>query len=643
MGTGALMNLGIRAMFAAQASLETTGHNISNANVDGYSRQTAVLTTSQGQFTGAGFFGKGVEVTTVTRDYDEFLTREAATTKAMAAFDSAREAQLRRLETVFPTGEAGIGFAVNRFLNSMSDLASKPQDSSSRQVVLSEARNVAGRFAAASAQLDSFQQGIGSDLGVAVTAVNGLAKQIADVNDQIARVQGQGQPPNDLLDQRDRLISEISQYVQVTTQPVADGTVSVFIGGGQPLVLGSRHEQLELVPDRFDGAQSRVSMKGTGAILHTEALGGGSIAGLLTVQDTDLRDARNLLGQLAASVAGAVNDQQSYGLDLQGNAGAPVFAVGAARVLPEKGNSAASNANVTMTVADWRQLQASDYRLEVNPNTTGASDAYRVVRLTDGEVFTLSDSGVANTSDGLVDGMQVGIAGGGFGAGEAFVLQPVARAGSGMSAQITDPRQIAAASALVATGAGGNSGSAVVGSLQVLTTASAPLQGASVVFTDNLGNWELRDSGANVLGSGQWTAGNPVIESNGIRLTLSGTPKQNDSFGLAANTAFAGDNGNALGLLALRDQRLVDGVTFTDAYAAALADVGVRVRSADAAVQTSGQLAASAEEAVKSRTGVNVDEEAAKLMRFQQSYQAAAKILQVAQSVFETLLETART
>jgi flagellar hook-associated protein 1 FlgK len=456
-------------------------------------------------------------------------------------------------------------------------------------------------------------------------------------------VQGRGQPPNDLLDQRDRLISEISQYVQVTTQPVDDGTVSVFIGGGQPLVLGSRYEQMELVPDRFDGAQSRVSMKGTGAILHTESLGGGSIAGLLTVQDTDLRDARNLLGQLAAALAGAVNDQQSYGLDLQGNAGAPVFAVGVARVLPEKGNSAASNANVTMSVTDWRQLQASDYRLEVNPNTTGASDAYRVVRLTDGQVFTLSDSGVANTGDGLVDGMQIGIAGGGFGASEAFVLQPVARAGSGMSAQITDPRQIAAASSLVVTGAGSNSGSAVVGSLQVLTTASTPLQGASVVFTDNLGNWELRDSGANVLGSGQWTAGNPVIESNGIRLTLSGTPKQNDSFGFAANTAFAGDNGNALGLLALRDQRLIEGMTFTDAYAAALADIGVRVRSADAAVQTSGQLAASAEQAVESRTGVNVDEEAAKLMRFQQSYQAAAKILQVAQSVFETLLETART
>ena len=206
MSAGSLLSIGTRAMFANYAALQTTGHNIANANVEGYSRQRVELATAQGQFSGAGFFGKGVDVVAVTRAHNEFLTREAASTASTAAADAARLEQLSRLENIFPPGEAGLGQATNQFLNAMVDLASHPADASTREVALSRARDMAQRFANAGAQLDSLQAGVTQDLKLALTDVNSLTASIALVNDQIARATGSGQQPNDLLDQRDRLL-----------------------------------------------------------------------------------------------------------------------------------------------------------------------------------------------------------------------------------------------------------------------------------------------------------------------------------------------------------------------------------------------------------------------------------------------------
>src|SRR5688572_15709869 len=240
MSGGSLLSIGTRAMFANYAALQTIGHNIANANTEGYSRQQVELATAQGQFTGAGFFGKGVDVVAVTRAHNEFLTREAAAATSQASADAVRLAQLERLEAVFPPGEAGLGYAAGALLNAMVDLASDPADSSTRQVVLGRAQDLAQRFTSAGAQIDALQSGVVQDLQVAVASVNRLTQGIATVNDQIARAMGTGQAPNDLLDQRDQLISELSQVVQVTTLPADDGTMSVFLAGGQRLVLGTQ-------------------------------------------------------------------------------------------------------------------------------------------------------------------------------------------------------------------------------------------------------------------------------------------------------------------------------------------------------------------------------------------------------------------
>jgi len=327
-----LMNIGTRALFANYAALQTTGNNISNANTQGYSRQSVELETAGGQFTGAGFFGKGVNVTTVSRAHDDFLTQQAATSRSLAAADDARSTQLQQLEQVFSTGEDGIGYSAGQFLNSFVDVASNPQDMSARQVSLSNAQDVASRFSAAGQQLESIQAGVTADLSAAVITVNSMAKQVASLNSQIAQAQGSGHQPNDLLDQRDQLISDIGQYVQVSTVPASDGSLNVFIGGGQNLVLGGNATQLGTVADTFDPSIMHVGIvdaSGTHT-LPDSMITGGSVGGLLRFQSSDLVSARNQLGQMAAALAGAVNQQQSLGLDLSvpASAGAPIFGTG---------------------------------------------------------------------------------------------------------------------------------------------------------------------------------------------------------------------------------------------------------------------------------------------------------------------------
>ena len=224
MSISSLLNIGSRAMNASYAQLTVTGNNIANANTDGYSRQSVELETAFSQQTGNGFFGKGVNIATVTRAHSDFLIREAALAGSLAAGDAARSSQLSQLENVFRLGEAGLGYAAQQMFNAFVDVANRPQDSSARQSVLARIGELASRFAIASGQLDALQRGVTDQLHSAVGSINSLTTQIADLNRQIASLKGTGHEPNDLLDQRDRAIGELSQFVQVTTLAADDGT-----------------------------------------------------------------------------------------------------------------------------------------------------------------------------------------------------------------------------------------------------------------------------------------------------------------------------------------------------------------------------------------------------------------------------------
>jgi len=651
MSASGLMSIGVRAMNANYVGLQTSGHNIANAGVDGYSRQQVELQTALGQFSGAGFFGKGVDVKTVARVYDQFLTREAMTARAQASFDSARLDRLQQLESVFAGGDDGIGQSAGELLNAMVDLASHPQDMASRSVVLGRAGELAARFSTAAAQLDDIQSGVTQELGALVTQVNEIARQIASVNDRIAIAKGTGHTPNDLLDERDRLLSDLSSHVQITTVAADDGSVSVFVGGGQRLVLGGQATQLQVTTDPYDASRVALGIQDGASVrpLSAALIGGGSIGGLLRFQDEDLVRARTMLGQLGAAIAGSLNTQQSLGLDLgvPPGAGVPMFSIGGPQALPAEANartgSGAFVSNVTLTTVDASQLLASEYELVNN------GSGWQLTRKLDGFAQTVVDGQV-------VDGFRIDLGTPAPAATDRFLLQPVTRAANSMARVLSDPRGIAAASPVTASVGGSNTGTATVSSLNVVNASIDPSLTATVTFTSGTGayNWELRDS-SNALvssGTGTWSAGQPIA-LNGFELNLAGVPANGDAFTVAQTPFPASNNGNALALANLRDAMLVGrvgngsggltgGLNVTDAWAAAMADIGVRAQGAMTASSISTQVAASAKEAWSSRSGVNLDEEAAKLMFYQQGYQAAAKILQVAQTLFDSLLDVTR-
>lgn len=644
MGSSPLMSLGVRAMAANYAAMQTTGHNIANANVAGYSRQQAILATSQGQFTGAGFFGRGVDVVGVTRSHNAFLTRESASAQSLAAMDSTRLTQLQRLENIFRTGESGLGYAATELFNAMVDLSSRPTDLATRQVVLARASDMAARFSEAGITLDQTQDAVTAELKSSVAEVNQLTSSIAVANQRIAALRGSGQPANDVLDERDRLIGQLSQRVQVTRIEADDGTVGLFVAGGQRLVLGGSAAELMVVASDVDPSRSALAMREGTAIRRIDdaGLGGGSMAGLLRFQNNDLVQGRNLVGQLAAAVGGAVNAQQLRGMSLQQPIGStpsqPMFALGPQQALPQRGNLRDPGTNlpigsVNLTITNPAALVASDYDLRESATVPGSWDLRR-----------LSDGLVRQVNGGdVVDGMQIDIAN--PQPGDRFLLQPVARAANGMQVLLSSPLDIAAASPLLATPGATNSGTAATGDL-VVTTSPLPFAGSSEQLqffrlTPPVNGMDYEYVSSLTGTSTPWRTGLPVVGANGFTLQLTGVPGDGDVINIDPTpaTSLASNNGNARALLALRDGLIVGGRTMTDSWSQSLADMGVRVQSAGSAASISAAVASQTEQVRSGQDGVNLDEEAARLIQFQQSYQAAAKMLQVAQSLFDTLLQ----
>ncbi|WP_040501376.1 flagellar hook-associated protein FlgK, partial [Ideonella sp. B508-1] len=608
-----LMSIGMRGMTAATASLDVTGHNIANANVKGYSRQQANLETAAGQFTGSGFFGKGVNVTNVTRAHDDFLTMQATAAAALQAKDDSHSSQLQQLEKLFPAGEQGIGFALGDFLNAAVDLSNNPADSSARQVLLARASDVAARFRTASDRIGILQQGVTADLQAQAATLNGYAAQVAKINQQIAANHGVDQLPNDLMDQRDQLIKQMSGIMGVSTLQASDGTVSVFVGSGQSLVLGNEASQIIVNPDPADSSRSALSINtaGESMALNADQLGGGSMAGLMTFQNDDLVDARNQIGQMAMAFASKVNGVQSLGLDLRDppQVGSALFNIGAPVAQANSNNArdaaGAYLAKVNLTVSDASQLQASDY--DLRPDGSGVAGRYKLTRLSDGLVRTVNDGAT-------VDGFKISVGTPDLQPGDSFRLQPVGAAAAGMTRALDDASGIAAALPVTATMGTANTGTASVNLLKVTDPAINPSLTANVSFTDGSGHysWSLTDSAGTVTssGTGTWTAGQP-ISLNGFELTLNGVPASGDTLSVAKTTFPASNNGNALALASLRDEAFVGrytmsdgsiggGATVTDAYAATMADVGVRVQSAKSAAAISKASQSDAETALAS-------------------------------------------
>ncbi len=627
-----LLNIGTRALLANQQALQTAGNNIANVNTAGYSRQSVLLRTVDGQFSGAGYYGNGVEAATVLRSHSEFLTRQAALSGSVAAADSKRLDQLRQLEDLFQGGPDGLGAAVGDLLNAFSDVASVPTDQPARALVLARADETAARFRSTAAGLSNLQQGVQTELRLGVDNINSLATRIARVNEQIANERGSGHTPNDLLDQRDQLVRELGALVQTTSIPADDGSISIFLAGSQPLVLGATAAQVAISNDAFgDPAKSKLTIQrpGLDVVLDEASLGGGSMSGLLRFQNSDLVEATNLLGRMALALGTKMNELHRLGLDQSGAAGGDLFAMGAVPDgLAATDNTGSATVQVVIQTAPASgvtSLAASDYEMAFTSASSGT-----IKRLSDGRVTAFG------AVPAVVDGLSLQV-GGAAAAGDRFLVTPFRQAASSIDTAFSSPRDLAMASPVAARAGATNQGTLTLQSLLPLQANPNLTQTVTLTF-NAAGSFDVAGTGT----------GNPLgvayvpgqgISYNGWALTLKGTPKAGDTYTVQANAFAAANGGNAQGMLALRDLAMFDGAPITEAYASVLSQIGVRVQGAGFAAAVSQSIATNAEADRSAVSGVNLDEEAAKLLQFQQAYQASARMLQVAQAVFDTLMQ----
>ena len=644
-----ILNIGTQALQANQIALQTIGNNIANVNTVGYSRQRVIMATVAGQYTGAGYIGKGVDIQTIQRNYDQFLTRQAPLTTSTQSADTTRSDYLKQLSNIFQGGTNGMGASINDMLNAFSDVASTPTDLTARTVALTRVDETARRMRSASQSLDDLQVGITQALNEKISTVNTLAQKIADVNGQIALAKGNGQPPNDLLDKRDQLIHDLNQYVQTSSVLADDGTIGLYIGGSQSIVLGGTASTLSLSPTKNDFGDSQqnkllVTRDGANITMDENALGGGEISGLLRFQNTDMVEGRNLLGRLTTAVSTSMNDQHKLGLDLDGKAGGNLFTPVSVNnilvpVAPATPNSSPA-ATLQLDITDVTKFVASDYQVSVI-----SANNVSVTRMSDGssQFFDPTDPTKPVTFDGLtLTGLTSAAP------GDRFYLKPFGSAATNIAREFSSPRALAVASPIVGQMGATNTGSLQLASLVARsTTATLPVK---VTFSTGVPTtYALSVNGVPISSGTPYISGQAIDSGdvpNSWSLTLQGAPKDGDTFTVldikdpALKLDIKLNGGNATNMMNLRDVAMFDGATMSDGYASLISQIGIRSQSANYAATVSTNIASNAEKDRTGIAGVNLDEEAAKLIQYQQAYQASAKMIQMAQTIFDTLIQT---
>ena len=654
-----LMNVGVSALNANQQALTTVGHNIANVNTPGYSRQTVYTNALHGQNMGNGFIGKGVQVATVMRNYSALLNRQSNAANAIHAADTSRLQGLMQMQDVFKGGDGSLGAAVTNMMNAFVDVQAAPSDATGRNVVLTRMSELAARFHAASNMLEEQDYSTAQQLRNNALLVNDKASQVARLNNEISRALATGHQPNDLLDARDQVIREINQYVQTTQVAADDGSISLFVGGSQALVLGINSGQLSVEETKeYPGSQRMAlyfSQPGGQQLELTAAMvGGGEIAGLLKFRNEDLAEGRNLLGRLAMTIGHELNLQNQRGLTLNGQQGGALFALpttstGYGNIT---GYSNIGPGAATTQVMDASQLKPSEYRLVFE----GSPVAPVLTRMSDGKVFNATSTpplNMRNLATGFdADGLRFIVPAATLAAavsGNSMLFKPFSTAASEIEALVHNPDELAAASALTANINKNNTGKLQLTQLGANDFTGIPAAQDPVRLTfDGAGQvtYQIYDHLSSTWGPASapmdYTPGQPIT-INGWSITLTGTPAAGDTVDVANaldfGEAFRLNAGNAGAFLDLRDKKVFDeGTTLSDGFSAAMAVVGTRTQSVQLAEKLSSTVAKNLEMDRTAVSGVNLDEEAARLLQYQQAYQASSKVIQIAQSLFDSVL-----
>jgi flagellar hook-associated protein 1 FlgK len=658
--SNSMFHTGLSGLNAAQAALVTTGHNTANVNTPGYSRQAAQLASNGGIYSpSVGFFGSGVKVGDVTRSYDHYLASQLNQAQSLNQSLTTYYTQISQIDNLLADQKAGLAPQLQSLFTNIQAVANTPADPAARQQLISSAQATANQFRSMDQYLTGLNGSVNDQIAGSVEQINTYAEQIASLNKQVAMLSNAtgGQAPNDLLDQRDQLVNELGQLVGTRLVVQDGGQYNIFIGNGQTLVLGDRATRLAAVASSGDPTRSVVAVvnaAGNAVQLQDGMLGGGgSLGGLLQFRSETLAPAQNSLGRMAIALADTFNAQQNLGIDLNGVLGSDFFSQASPGVLSNSKNT--GNLVLTPSFSDSSQLTTSDYRLDVS-----AGPAYTLTRLSDNQTLPLTAGfpGAAPADTTTFDGVTLTLASGAGAPGDSFLIQPTRTGARDLSVLVSDPARIAAASPVVTGNTAGNQGSGAISAGKVdAAYLATPLTG-TVTLTYNSATNQLSGfpAGAAVTvtpangvpdPASPYAAGAPVTYSpgaamsfNGITVTISGTPSNGDRFTVEKNNGGVSDGSNALLLGALQNKKTMGNgsASFNDAYAQLVSSVGNKARQIQIAGTAQTSLTTQIRSAQQSVSGVNQDEETANLLMFQQMYQANAKVIQTASTMFDAVL-----
>lgn len=622
--SGGMLGTALTGLMAFRRSMETTSHNISNVNTDGYSRQKVDLATFPETFTGGSFLGQGVSVTNISRSYDQFLTTQLRT--STSTFNDVDQFQklAAQVDNILADPATGMSPALKSFFDATHEVADDPSSVPARQTLLSEAEILTQRFNLMNNRFGELRQQINKDTEGVVNTINTYSSTIADLNKRISADLGRSsgiQEPNDLLDQRDEAIRKLSELVDVTAIAQPNGMINVIIGKGQPLVLDALSSRFALQPSDGDLEKMDIVLqsKADGNQIITQQISGGKLNGILRFRNEVLDPAQHKLGSVAAGLAMQFNAIHAKGVDLEGNGdpldangdgylGANFFKFNGSTQVPatalsgNTGNLAVSatfnDSNINPLGATAADLDTSDYLLKFDGTN------YSLTRVSDNQNIALTQQAITSPPDPVqvpattvrlvplasntkLPGIDLKIdSATAAAAGDQFLIRPSYAAAGQISVNLTDPKQIAAATNI----------------------ETDPVTGKPV---------QLKDA-----------SGLPVVDAlgNPVYKVIPGVVQ--------------GDNRNALLLAALENKSgMLNGTaTLQDAYGQIVAKVGTLTHAANVSAAAHEALLNNAKSAVDSVSGVNLDEEAANLIKFQQAYQAAAQAISVTNNLFDKIM-----
>ncbi|MGA8756412.1 MAG: flagellar hook-associated protein FlgK [Stellaceae bacterium] len=640
-GLSQLLQTGLSGLSVASEALQTVANNTSNVNTPGYNVQSVNQTELPGT---PGGPGSGTDVSSIQRAFSQFLFQQGVQANSANQAAQVVQSNTQNLAAIFPVasgGAGGLGSALDSFFSAANQIAQDPTSAANRQVFLGQAQSLAAAFRSVSGQISASFGSIETQTTAAVQQINTLTQQIAQLNRAIpAQTTADGGPPNSLLDQRDELVQQLAQQIGVSLVPGANGVVNVYTAGGAALVNGATAYQLATGRSQFGDGQLTVTYGPTGQDL-TASLSDGQLGGLLGAH-AQLVSTQASVGALAAGLAAAVNTQQSLGLDLNGNPGQPLFSVAGPVVYAAQSNT--GSGSLTATITDPTNFTSGDFIV------TSTATGFEATDTTSGQVTALG-SGPTLSFDGLTIAVTGTVA-----AGDSFKIEPTATAAQTLTAALDDPTEIAAASPYVVT-PGNNVGnvqatignpvdSATLPASTILLPASQFGQPISVQFTSS-SNFNVLSSTDSVIASGTlnpssaaeiaiaYPASGPAGEVTTISLSA-GTAAAGDSFALTPGGP--GSNGNIVGLAGLANQNLLSGQTFDNYYSGVVTNVGNIGQDAQLAAQATQAVLTQTQNTQQSVSGVNLDQQAANLVDYQQAYQAAAQVIATAQTLFQSLL-----